>query len=487
MVQKEEIKIIIVGAGASGIAAGTKLLENGFNNITILEAENRIGGRINSVEFGGSVVDIGGQWVHGEKNNIIYEMVKDLDLIAPSSLPPDPGMSFFLPNGTSPDKTITDKLFATAIKVKDDKETASRYRGNFAEYFTTEYKKRVKEDFFPADEDILQLSDLVLDWFKKFMILLNPAESWNQLSTTSHYVFQPCEGDPLLGWKGKGYKTIIDVMKKKIPDPSKELPIDNKIIVNKEVNRIIWNRSTDDKVIVKCSDGSKYSADHVIVTVSVGVLKDVYKKVFEPALPNKKVNAIENVPLGTVNKILLKFPYKWWPSTVKDISFLWSEEDKESLREFSSGPVVNGRSWLENLFSFIAIDSHPNVLLGWVNGPTSKLVELLPDESVISGAMYMLRKFAGKQFDIPEPNGILRSKWGSNPHFRGSYTYVSANMENAKASANDLAEPLIAHSKPAVLFAGESTHATLFSTVSGAMETGYREAQRIIDFYRKNA
>lgn len=55
--------ILIVGAGASGIAAATKLLENGFQNITILEAENRIGGRICSVQFGDTIVDIGGQWV----------------------------------------------------------------------------------------------------------------------------------------------------------------------------------------------------------------------------------------------------------------------------------------------------------------------------------------------------------------------------------------------------------------------------------------
>ena len=45
-------KIIIIGAGASGIAAASRLLQNGFNNITILEAENRVGGRIYTTKFG---------------------------------------------------------------------------------------------------------------------------------------------------------------------------------------------------------------------------------------------------------------------------------------------------------------------------------------------------------------------------------------------------------------------------------------------------
>lgn len=55
-------RIIIIGAGASGIAAATKLFENGYKNILILEAENRIGGRINTIPFASNVVDMGAQW-----------------------------------------------------------------------------------------------------------------------------------------------------------------------------------------------------------------------------------------------------------------------------------------------------------------------------------------------------------------------------------------------------------------------------------------
>lgn len=44
------------------------------------------------------------------------------------------------------------------------------------------------------------------------MVLLNPAEDWSKLSTSSHYVFRPCQGHQMYGWKDQGYKTIIDVM-----------------------------------------------------------------------------------------------------------------------------------------------------------------------------------------------------------------------------------------------------------------------------------
>lgn len=45
-------KVVIIGAGASGIAAASKLYESGFRNVTILEAENRIGGRVYTKNFG---------------------------------------------------------------------------------------------------------------------------------------------------------------------------------------------------------------------------------------------------------------------------------------------------------------------------------------------------------------------------------------------------------------------------------------------------
>lgn len=55
-------KIIIIGAGAAGIAAATRLLSHGFRNLLILEAESRYGGRINTIPFGENVIDMGAQW-----------------------------------------------------------------------------------------------------------------------------------------------------------------------------------------------------------------------------------------------------------------------------------------------------------------------------------------------------------------------------------------------------------------------------------------
>lgn len=73
--------IVVIGAGPSGVAAASRLLANNFTNVTILEAEPRIGGRIHSVYFGDAYVDLGAHWCHGEVDNIVYSLVKDLDLV----------------------------------------------------------------------------------------------------------------------------------------------------------------------------------------------------------------------------------------------------------------------------------------------------------------------------------------------------------------------------------------------------------------------
>lgn len=58
----QSARIIVVGSGISGISAASRLIENGFKNVVILEAGNRIGGRVWTIQFASNVVDMGAQW-----------------------------------------------------------------------------------------------------------------------------------------------------------------------------------------------------------------------------------------------------------------------------------------------------------------------------------------------------------------------------------------------------------------------------------------
>jgi spermine oxidase len=203
-------KIVIIGAGAAGIAAATRLLENGMNDLIVLEAENRIGGRIHSVEFDGSTVDLGGQWCHGQKGNIVYDLVKDLDLLS-SSHNNYTDFSFYSSDGSVVDRSVTDRLLEILDEVADDEEAARKAKGTYGDYVTNEYRKRVSR-LFGDNEQIRHMSEPLLNWFHKLMINLDPADSWFELSSAGPFYYKECEGDLYLQWRNKGFKTILDVL-----------------------------------------------------------------------------------------------------------------------------------------------------------------------------------------------------------------------------------------------------------------------------------
>lgn len=83
---------------------------------------------------------------------------------------------------------------------------------------------------------------------------------------------------------------------------------------------------------------------------------------------------------------------------------------------------------------------------------------------------------------------IFRSKWGTDPHFLGSYSFPSLKGDAIGASASTLAQPILDYdSQPIIQFAGEATHTKYHSTVHGAIETGWCQAQKLIDLYLKRS
>ena len=74
--QPQARKICIVGAGISGLRAATILATSGFD-ITILEARNRIGGRIHQTPLFGPLIDLGASWMHGTRGNPLLQLAEE--------------------------------------------------------------------------------------------------------------------------------------------------------------------------------------------------------------------------------------------------------------------------------------------------------------------------------------------------------------------------------------------------------------------------
>lgn len=73
--RQKKYKVCIIGAGAAGLSAANSLVKNGISDFLILEARNRIGGRILSLDMSAcSKVELGANWIHGVLGNPIFEL-----------------------------------------------------------------------------------------------------------------------------------------------------------------------------------------------------------------------------------------------------------------------------------------------------------------------------------------------------------------------------------------------------------------------------
>lgn len=102
----EKSSVIIIGAGPAGIAAATRLYKNNITNIKVLEAEDRIGGRVFSVKFGDAFVDLGAEWYHGGEQNPIYHTAKELNLIELQ----DPTKTYYHSSGENINESLVAEL-----------------------------------------------------------------------------------------------------------------------------------------------------------------------------------------------------------------------------------------------------------------------------------------------------------------------------------------------------------------------------------------
>ncbi|XP_035737162.1 uncharacterized protein LOC118448242 isoform X1 [Vespa mandarinia] len=472
-----EPKILIIGAGAAGISAAKRLLEKGLQNITILEAGDRIGGRIHTVEFADNVVELGAQWVHGERGNVVFNLAFPHKLLDSSKILHDFNKQIFV---TPKGKIIPQERSIESLKAYYDisdrsMEDLKNAIGSYGEYFCNEFYKIMKEKSFTDKEE----AELFLDWFHKFDNSIQCSDTWFDVSAKGITEYWQCEGDSLLNWKTHGYKTLFDLLLNKIPDSKETLMITEKIKFNKEVFLIDYTSTNN--VIVKVKDGSKYNASHVIFTASLGVLKEKHSMMFLPSLSERKQRAIKGLSIGTVNKVFLEFPYIWWKEECAGFSLAWTKEDKIQFLE-SHG---QDNAWLCDVFTFFTVDYQPRVLCAWVVRRGAKYIETLSDIDIIEGLYLLLETFLGKSHNIPRPDHMIRSNWYTNSNFRGCYTFQSMMSEKLNVRPKDLAEPIMSSdNKPLILFAGEATHDHYYSTVHGAVESGFREADRLLQYQR---
>ncbi|CAB3258118.1 unnamed protein product [Arctia plantaginis] len=452
---------IIVGMGAAGCTAASVLCKAG-KKVLALEAQNRVGGRVNTVPFGSGVVELGAEWIHGDHNSRVYDLAIQNNV---TILSQDVSFQVFRSDGTMPDKKMINDLVNYALESVDDPPEEPEPLGQYLtrrlmEYMALKYPSLLEDKDFI--DQFLHFMDLVVNNYEA-------SNSWNDITTHSKYM--DLKGDLHLSWHKNGYKTLFEILLNTYRDgpgyPNLNLQLE------KEVTKITYPQDPAQDVEVTCKDGSTYKARNVIVTVSLGVLKESYETLFAPQLPSSKVESIDNITIGVVGKIILDFEKIWWDTSSGLHGFLWSDE---AAKEISYED-----RWMRRIEGFeLKMGSNTSICL-WTAGDATILIETLPEDVVKRKSMELIRRFMGKNKTIPEPIDMLRSTWYSNPFTRGSYTYDNLQTPLHPNAREILAEPLVDRSgAPRVLFAGEATDSHHFSTVHGATDTGHREATRLL-------
>ncbi|XP_046659260.1 peroxisomal N(1)-acetyl-spermine/spermidine oxidase [Homalodisca vitripennis] len=224
-------------------------------------------------------------------------------------------------------------------------------------------------------------------------------------------------------------------------------------------------------VEVTCENGTKFCGESVICTVPLGVLKEKADTLFSPPLPQYKTEAIDRLLFGTVNKIFLMYERPFLNPDISEVMLLWNNGDQKNTEDLSD-------SWYRKIYSFSKMSE--TLLLGWLSGREAEYMETLTQDQVADTCTQILRKFLNDPF-VPKPKMCICTHWHSEKFTRGSYTAIAVGA--SQTDIESIAQPLYAsplHKKPAVVFAGEHTHSSFYSTVHGAYLTGRTAATLLL-------
>jgi monoamine oxidase len=422
--QKEAIlpngkKVIVIGAGISGLAAAKSLQEAGYE-VVILEARNRIGGRIFTSRDAGFTTDLGASWIHGAgRKNPLKKIANDLKLNLFETN--DDLLQVFDEEGKLiPTSQIDDAYAPYEALLK--KVIAN---GNSS--------KSMLEVIKSIDPQALQ-NPLIM-WQLTAYMEFEMGGDIEQISSTEWDADEAFNGPEML--LPNGYDAIV-----------KHLVNALDIRLNEQVKTIDFTT----KPKVETTIGF-YEADHVVVSLPLGVLKSGSVQ-FKPALVASKKEAINLVQMGSVNKFLLQFDKPFWD--VKQQYFGLTDSQSPAFTYFL------------NLNTF---SPNANALMSFTFGSDALKAEQLTDNQAQNLILSKLKTMFGSVSNLKY---FKATRWTADEFARGSYSFASVGTN--KTHFDELAKAV----DQKIFFCGEHTNYAYKGTAHGAYLSGIRAAEEII-------
>ncbi|WP_256081061.1 NAD(P)/FAD-dependent oxidoreductase [Massilia sp. YIM B04103] len=429
-VQDPVTRVIIVGAGFSGIAAANSLQTCGVE-VVVLEGRSQIGGRTRTVPTLGASVEAGGAWIHTPVGNPLTDLANFLSIEQRRFALSDifSNMRLVGLDGEVLDTLERDRVMQLADEIETElTQLAPKYTPTHTVAELLEFR-------------LLAITDASLQAWVRFVVY------------TGFQADLACHAEDIsianyaldAGFSG-GDNSIVGGYSKMLSRLADGLEIYCDSLVS-EVQQ------TTEGVTVRCIDGRVERGSHVVISVPLGVLKAGGIR-FLPDLPVAKKRAIEQLGFGAFEKLILQFEQAFWKSGSACPSGVL-------IRDHPIFPYwidVTSRAGLPTLVAHIA------------GPPALALAELSPDAALAMALSALATAFA---CEIPKPTAVHQTNWSGDPCSRGAYTHLSP-----VSTIQDL--QFLGEPEGRVLFAGEATSMQRFGYVDGAYISGLREAQRLV-------
>ncbi|KAG1667509.1 Peroxisomal N(1)-acetyl-spermine/spermidine oxidase [Nymphon striatum] len=494
-------QIVIIGAGISGLFSAYLLHQAGFKNVTVLEGRNRVGGRIRTVPYRDSYIEIGAQYLHYPHENDAFsflqqhgEHIYDLNNTKTTD---HNYLQFSLEKCDQPIieaiTTFIDNAYEECGLIWDDWRDKGDLHGipregmSLGEFLLRRCEEQCPKYQTRRDEAIKKaIVDATLritgdnegeDAFKVSALLLG--------RPTTEF------GDDQYLLPKNGYKEVIDIIMSFIPNEWVKL--------NEIVNHINYFNAAiyDDKINIDTQNGSSYQADHVISTIPLGVLKEHANSMFFPPLPYRKRRAIELISAGAAMKLIFRLDEKvlWandWDilETQNSMIPIWLDGLTYEGRNYSQGynhSSDNIRKYWNRYIAFMSRDiNDPHVWTAWLFGESAKFAETLSEKDLMIGLEECFRVALHRIKNIGKPQLVARTRWISDPFTRGTYSNIPQTCDKELIWTGDLATPICRNKVPILMFAGEATSDVSIGTINGAMKSARKEVESLLNLYKSS-
>lgn len=499
----KKVDVVIIGAGAAGLQCGARLHDDTELSFVILEARDRVGGRIYSTLEERTTVDVakapikfyrdhGASWIHGlgevgNQNPII-------ELLQANSRGSDDIIQVFQGNAWMRPMSILHKEGAIAIfmdkeRLRNDSaiinEALQRHfeiQKKISEYAARLFANgegmetaRISAD--EARQTVLEAEKTKCGENRKinpqverlcpFYTFLN--ENWNGISSSMlplHALFDEDDiqlNDNAYSNQGdfpgphcklqKGLQSLLETLVPKLK---------RTILLGQEVQRIT---RLEDSVRVESSSGFSVIADCCVCTIPLGCLKASASSIFEPSLTAEKLESISAISAGNYKKVFLTFSTIFWPIDVPLLALIRDSDEPNKVGDYL---LVN------SLWAKDGVPCMEAVLCGelgvWARGKSTNELK------------QFVTKFLEDTMPIDNVEDICIdchvTRWEEDPYTMGSYSSFKLGTLERHVDALGASEW-----EGRLVFAGEATESEHMGSVHAALISGRKAGNKVQQFF----